>query len=117
MAQTIFEIGRYSAFFGVFFFVLFGISFFMFRRALDQLGLSLNEPEASEGGEVERGAVDMGGTVLYLRARNYETGSTALQNLGAQYRARIVWPFYLGVWCFCLGLALMSVTLGFVLFD
>lgn len=117
IAHILFEIGRYSAFLGVFFFVLFGISFFLFRSALERQGLAIGTPDESQNGEVARGAADMGETVHYLRRRDYETGSIGLQNLGAQYRNRIVWPFYLGVWCFCAGLALMSVTFGFVLFE
>jgi len=55
--------------------------------------------------------------VHYLRARDYEAGSEGVKALGRQYRNRIVWPFYLGVWSFCAGLFLMSVTFGFVLFE
>ena len=117
MASLLFEIGRYSAFLGVFFFLLFGISLWMFRRGLEGQGLSLIEQGDIPEGEIERGAVDMSGTVHYLRRRDYELGSAGVQSLGGQYRNRIVWPFYLGVWSFCLGLFLMSITFGFVLFE
>lgn len=117
MAAIIFELGRYITFLGVFFYLAFGISFFLFRKALDRLGLSLSEPEVSKDGPVERGAVDMAQTVHFLRKRAYDTGSVAIQTLGRQYRAFILWPFYLGVWCFCTGLALMSATFGFVIFE
>lgn len=117
IAEMLFEIGRYAAFVGVFFFLLFGLSLWMFRWALDDKGLSLIDESDEPEGERERGAVDIGATVLYLRARGYDAASTGLQNLGRQYRNRIVWPFYLGVWSFCLGLFLMSATFGFVLFE
>lgn len=117
MASLVFEIGRYAAFLGVFFFLLFGLALWMFRRALDENGLSLGGDEEPREGEMTRGAVEMSGTVHYLRARNYEAGSQGLKALGQQYRNRIVWPFYLGVWSFCAGLFLMSVTFGFVLFK
>jgi|GEM_PF-2641802 len=117
MAHIIFELGRYLAFLGVFFLLFFGLALWMFRRALDDKGLSLIEPVDVPEGEIERGAVEMGETVHYLRARRYEAGSEGLKALGAHYRGRIVWPFYLGVWSFCAGLFLMSVTFGFVLFE
>ncbi len=117
MADFIFETGRYAAFLGVFFFVIFGIGFFLFRGALDRRNLHIGEQiEAPEAG-TERKAVDLTETVHYLRRRDYAEAAPDLQRLGAQFRNLIVWPFYLGVWSFCLGLLLMSLTLGFVLFD
>ena len=117
MAALLFEIGRYTAFLGVFFFVLFGISLFLFRSALDRKNLSIsNETEVPESG-TERRAVDLTDTVHYLRRRDYTSAENSLRDIGRQYRNRIVWPFYLGVWCFCIGLVLMSLTFGFVLFD
>ena len=89
----------------------------MFRRALDEKELSLIGDEETREGEIQREAIDMSGTVLYLRRRDYIGQQGALEGLGQQYRERIIWPFYLGVWSFCSGLALMSVTFGFVLFD
>ena len=117
MAHLLFEIGRYSAFLGVFSFALFGLNLWMFRSRLNTLGLSLSDDESIGGEEVRNGGAGMSDTVHYLRRRDYETTTESLQSLGGQYRNRIVWPFFLGVWSFCLGLALMSVTLGFVLFD
>lgn len=117
MAHIIFEIGRYSAFLGVFFFALFGISLWMFRRGLAANGLDISASTDLEDADMRTGAIGMSDTVLYLRARAYEGRSQMLEQLGQSYRARIVWPFYLGVWSFCLGLLLMSVTFGFVLFE
>jgi len=117
MVSLIFETGRYTAFLGVFFFLLFGISLFLFRRSLDAQGLTLPPDVDTPDVETERQAVDLADTVHYLRRRDYESGSAALRNLGRTYRNGIVWPFYLGVWSFCLGLALMSLTFGFVLFE
>jgi len=117
MAALIFETGRYMAFLGVFFFLLFGISLWMFRRALDDKGLSLGEHDGLEETETRIGAIDIGETVHYLRRRDYYIVGGERAILGQTYRGRIVWPFYLGVWSFCLGLALMSVTFGFVLFE
>ncbi len=117
MAELIFETGRYIAFLGVFFFVIFGLGFFLFRSALDRQNLSINgETEAPQAG-TERKAVDLTETVHYLRRRDYEQAGPDLQRIGARFRGLIVWPFYLGVWSFCLGLLLMSLTFGFVLFD
>ncbi len=117
MAALIFETGRYIAFLGIFFFVLFGIAFFLFRGALDRQNLSIaEEAEVPEAG-TERKAVDLTETVHYLRRRAYDQAAPDLQRLGARFHKPIVWPFYLGVWCFCLGLLLMSLTFGFVLFD
>jgi len=117
MAALLFELGRYTAFLGVFFFVLFGISLFLFRSALDRQNLSISdETEAPEGG-TERKAVDLTETVHYLRRRDYDAVDTPLKGIGQRHRNRIVWPFYLGVWCFCIGLVLMSLTFGFVLFE
>jgi len=117
MAELLFESGRYIAFLGVFFFVLFGIGFFLFRNALDRQDLAISdETEAPEAG-TERKAVDLTETVHYLRRRAYAEAAPDLQRVGARFRNVIVWPFYLGVWSFCLGLLLMSLTFGFVLFE
>ena len=117
MAELLFTLGRYLAIFGIFAFVIFGISYWRFRVALDAEGLSLaKEADAeTEPSETDRPAVDIAGTVHYLRARMYETADLALQRLGAKARPIIIYPFYIGVWCFCGGLALMSATFGFVL--
>ena len=115
MAALLFEIGRYIAFLGVFFFVTFGISLWLFRGALDRKGLSIEEPGDPEDGATSIGSVRLGETVHYLRRRDYVSGGTELQKVGDTFRAPIVWTFYLGVWCFCLGLFLLSVTFGFVL--
>lgn len=119
MASLIFESGRYIAFLGVFFFVIFGLHLWAFRRALDKAGVALEEDDNNEEpeGAVTRRAVDLGGTVHYLRRRDYEPAGGALQRTGQYFRERIIWPFYLGIWCFCFGLALMSATFGFVLFG
>ena len=115
MATILFEIGRYIAFVGVFFFVVFGISLWLFRGALDRKGLSIEEPGDPEDGATSIGAVRLGETVHYLRRRDYLAGPGELQQIGKAFRTPIVWPFYLGVWSFCLGLLLVSVTFGFVL--
>ncbi|MEO9969528.1 MAG: hypothetical protein ABJG15_06815 [Hyphomonadaceae bacterium] len=115
--ELIFELGRYTAFLGVFFFVLFGIGLFLFRSALDRQNLSISDETEVPGGGTERKAVDMTETVHYLRRRDYDTVDTPLRSIGQRYRNLIVWPFYLGVWSFCIGLGLMSLTFGFVLFD
>ena len=117
MAALLFEIGRYSAFLGAFFFAIFGISLWLFRSALNREGVSLLDPDQSDEEQVRVGSVGLGETVLYLRRRDYEKADDGVKRLGRSYHKPIVWPFYLGVWSFCLGLALMSVTFGFVLFE
>lgn len=118
VADILFEIGRYLAFLGVFFFLLFGMAFLLFRQGLDRANLSLFEEDEGGGASQERNAIGLGETVLYLRARQHEASNDArLKRLGAQYRSAIVYPFYAGVWTFCSGLALMSATFGFVLFS
>ena len=117
MAAILFEIGRYIAFAGIFFFVLFGISLWAFRGALDKENLSLAQNDEPDGETTSLGSVRLGETVHYLRRRDYLAGPGELQQIGKSFRASIVWPFYLGVWCFCLGLFLMSVTFGFVLLE
>lgn len=117
MAALLFELGRYIAFLGVFFFLVFGVSFWRMRGALDREGLSLVEEEEDEadGAQTSLGGVRLGETVHYLRRRDYMAGGPELQKIGKSFRAPIVWPFYLGVWSFCLGLLLVSTTFGFVL--
>ena len=117
MAHLLFEIGRYIAFLGVFFFLVFGVNFWMMRGALEREGLSLVEEDEDDPDEAQtsHGGVRLGETVHYLRRRDYMAGGPALQKIGASFRAPIVWPFYLGVWSFCLGLLLVSTTFGFVL--
>lgn len=118
MANLIFEFGRYLSFFGVFWLLVFGVQLWNFRRGLDVAGLNIGEPDEVDSGPVERGAVDIGGTVHYLRRRDYLSASSAtLSGLGERFRERIIWPFYLGIWSFCAGLGLMSITFGFVLFG
>ena len=118
VADILFEIGRYLAFLGVFFFLLFGMAFWLFRLGLDHANLTLFEEGEGEVETEERNAIGLGETVLFLRARRYEARADAeLKRLGTQYRSAIVYPFYAGVWTFCAGLALMSATFGFVLFN
>ena len=115
MAALLFEIGRYIAFIGVAFFVLFGVNLWMFRGALNRKGLSLEAADEPDEETTSLGAARLGETVHYLRRRDYLTGEAELQRIAKSYRAPIVWPFYLGVWSFCLGLLLVSTTFGFVL--
>lgn len=117
MAALLFELGRYIAFLGVFFFLVFGVNFWMMRGALDREGLSLIEEDEADGAQTSLGGVRLGETVHYLRRRDYMAGEPALQKIGTSFRASVVWSFYLGVWNFCLGLLLVSTTFGFVLFD
>ena len=115
MAHLLFEIGRYSAFLGVFSFALFGVNLWMFRGALNRKGLGLEATDEPGEETTSLGAARLGETVHYLRRRDYLTGEAELQRIAQSYRAPIVWPFYLGVWSFCLGLLLVSTTFGFVL--
>lgn len=116
MAELIFELGRGSAFIGIFFFLIFGAAFFSFKRQLTMRGLSLTSqtPEAEGDAPV---ALELGEIVHYLRRREYEHAHGALPQLGGRFRPFVVYPFFLGVWAFCLGLALMSMTFGFVLLS
>ena len=115
LAALLFEIGRYIAIIGVAFLVLFGVNLWMFRGALNRKGLGLEATDEPGEETTSLGAARLGETVHYLRRRDYLTGEAELQRIAQSYRAPIVWPFYLGVWSFCLGLLLVSTTFGFVL--
>lgn len=117
IADLIFLIGRYAAIFGLACFLIFGLALLLFRQALARGGLVLNETGDEATGEVTRQGLELGETVHYLRARSYQGQTEDLAGLGARYRSWIIVPFYLGVWAFCFGMALMSLTFGFVLFN
>ena len=114
MAELIFELGRLSAFVGIFFFLIFGAAFFSFKRQLNRQDLSLTSDGAETDNETPS-TLELGEIVHYLRRRDYAQAQGTLPQLGRTFRPFVVYPFYLGVWAFCLGLALMSMTFGFVL--